>query len=341
MTTEYYQALLARKSEYEGVFYVGVKTTRVFCRPTCPARKPKFENCTFFETTQQALYAGFRPCKRCRPLSAEEPGFIQKLIEAVDAYPEKKWRSDDLREFCIDPSTARRQFKKRFGMTFTEYARARRIGLALKQLAQGESVIDAQLTAGYESGSGFREAFSRIIGTAPAFAGQSGVLEAAWFDTRLGLMMAIASEESLYLLEFVDRQGLTQEIERLSVKVKAAIIPGRPRPIQQVEEELQRYFTGQLKAFTTPTTPVGTPFQKLVWERLKKIPFGETRSYAEVAAALGKPSSVRAVAQANRTNPLAILIPCHRVIGANGDLRGYGGGLIRKRWLIQHESAFS
>ena len=157
----YYEALLAKRPEYEGVFYVGVTTTGVFCRPTCPARKPKFENCTFFRTAKEALSASFRPCKRCRPLS--HPGhvtdLVRRLVEAVEAEPERRWREADFRALSVDVSTARRGFKKRFGMTFVEYTRARRMGLAMAQIKKGESVIGAQLAAGYESGSGFRSSW--------------------------------------------------------------------------------------------------------------------------------------------------------------------------------------
>lgn len=336
---EYYQALIDKKTEYEGVFYVGVKTTGVFCRPTCPARKPKFENCEFFETAQQALLASFRPCQRCRPLSHPNhvSELVQLLVKAVEENPEKRWKDKDFRELSVDASTARRQFKKRFGMTFVEYARARRVGIALKQIRSGKAVIDAQLTAGYESSSGFRDAFSRIMGAAPTLLGQANILKASWLDTRLGPMIAIADEDALYLLEFVDRRGLEREVERLRRKTKSAIIPGYSPPIRSIESELELFFNGKLTEFKTPLCLLGSPFQKSVWEQLIKIPPGETRSYADVAVAVGKPTAFRAVAQANGANQLAIIIPCHRVINSNGELGGYGGGLTRKKWLLNHE----
>ena len=336
---EYYQALIDKNSEYEGVFFVGVKTTGVFCHPTCPARKPKMENCEFFETAEQALLASFRPCKRCRPLS--HPNYtselVQKLVKAVEENPEKRWKNRDFRELAIDTTTARRQFKKKFGMTFIEYARARRMGLAMKQIRAGEPVIEAQLSSGYESGSGFRDAFSRIMGAPPSKIDEKKILEAAWLDTPLGPMLAVADEQALYLLEFVDRRGLEKEIWRLRQKTKSAIIPGRTEPINRIERELKEYFSGKLIKFTTPLFFIGSPFQKKIWEELKKIPSGETRSYAELAAAIGVPSAFRAVAQANGANQLAIVIPCHRVINKNGELGGYGGGVMRKKWLIKHE----
>jgi AraC family transcriptional regulator, regulatory protein of adaptative response / methylated-DNA-[protein]-cysteine methyltransferase len=336
---EYYQALIDKKTEYEGIFFVGVKTTGVFCRPTCPARKPKFEHCEFFETAQQALLASFRPCKRCRPLSHPNhvSKLIQTLVEAVEENPEKRWKDRDFRELSVDASTARRQFKKRFGMTFVEYARARRMGLAMKQIRAGEAVIEAQLSTGYESGSGFRDAFSRIMGAAPTKLGQNTILKASWIDTPLGPMIAIADEHALYLLEFVDRRGLEREVERLRKKIKSAIIPGHTQPIESIENELKEYFEGTLIEFKTPLIFLGSSFQKNVWEELKKIPSGETRFYSEIATGIGQPTAFRAVANANGANQFAIIIPCHRVINTNGELGGYGGGLTRKKWLINHE----
>nr|MBA3536098.1 bifunctional transcriptional activator/DNA repair protein Ada [Tatlockia sp.] len=313
---KFYQALIDKKTEYEGVFFVGVTTTGVFCRPTCPARKPKFEHCEFFDTAKEALLASFRPCKRCKPLSnpSQVSELVQILVQSIEDNPEKRWKDSDFQQLSIDATTARRQFKKRFGMTFVEYARARRIGLAMKQIRQGDPVIDAQLSSGYESSSGFRDAFSRIMGAAPTKLGAKSILKASWLDTKLGPMIAIASDSALYLLEFVDRRGLEREVERLRKRTKSAIIPGKTRPISSIEKELASYFEGNLKEFHTPLYLLGSPFQKQVWEELKKIPFGETLSYLEIAKVIKQPSSFRAVAQANGANQLAIIIPCHRVI---------------------------
>jgi AraC family transcriptional regulator of adaptative response/methylated-DNA-[protein]-cysteine methyltransferase len=337
---EYYQALLHKKTEYEGVFFVGVKTTGAFCRPTCPARKPKFENCEFYATAQEALLASYRPCKRCRPLSHpnQVSSLIQMLVEAVEQDPGKRWKERDIQELAVDASTARRQFKKRFGMTFIEYARARRIGLAMKQIRAGQAVIEAQLAAGYESGSGFRDAFSRILGAAPVNSQKhSNILKASWLDTKLGPMLAIADEKALHLLEFVDRRGLEREVERLRRKTKSAILPGKTEPILSIERELDMYFDGKLKQFTTPLCWQGSAFQEMTWEALRQIPYGETRSYSDLAMSIGNPSAFRAVANANGANQLAIVVPCHRAINTNGELGGYGGGLARKKWLINHE----
>lgn len=372
----YYQALLAKDAEYDGLFYVGVKTTGVFCRPTCPARKPKFENCEFYPDAQSALLASYRPCLRCQPLSHPNQAspLVQQLVAAVEANPEKRWTDADFDALSVDAATARRQFQKRFGMSFVEYARARRMGLAMKQIRDGNSVIDAQLAAGYDSGSGFRDAFSRIMGAAPVQAkarGKAGraraderdnqgslfaseslfapsqatllatplatPLKASWLDTRLGPMLAVVDDAALHLLEFVDRRGLEREIERLRARRKQAIVPGETAITAQIATELAQYFAGERAVFETPLALLGSEFQRGVWAALQAIPVGETRSYSDVAVAIGKPDAVRAVAQANGANQLAIVIPCHRVIEANGELGGYGGGLSRKQWLLAHE----
>ncbi|MFN5382187.1 MAG: bifunctional transcriptional activator/DNA repair enzyme AdaA [Alphaproteobacteria bacterium] len=340
--SEFYKALLDKNIEYEGVFFVGVKTTGVFCRPTCSARKPKLENCEFYKTAQKALLASFRPCKRCDPLSNPNSlsDLVRTLVEAVEADPSKRWIDSDFDALSVDASTARRNFKKRFGMTFVAYARARRIGLAINKIREGEPVIDAQLDAGYESSSGFRDAFYKIMGSTPTKLNKNHlILKASWIDTKLGPMVAIADEYQLYLLECVDRRGLEPEVERLRRNVCASIIPGTTWVIESITSEIGEYFDGKLKEFKTPIHLMGTPFQQRVWNELMLIPYGSVRSYKEQAEKIGRPSSYRAVANANGANQLAIIIPCHRIIRENGDIGGYGGGIIRKKWLIEHEKA--
>jgi len=340
---EFYKALLNKDPEYEGLFYVGVKTTGIFCRPTCPARKPKLENCEFYRAAKEALIASFRPCLRCRPLSHpnQVSDLVCKLVDAVEKNPEKRWKDADFRAISTDSTTARRQFKKRFGMTFVEYARSRRIGIAMKQIREGAMVIDAQLDSGYESNSGFVDAFSKIMGAPPTkFDKHYGVLKCACLDTKLGPMIAISDENALYLLEFASRRGLEREIERLRIRTKSTIIPETTDPIRSIEAELKAYFDGSLREFKTPIHMLGSPFQQLAWKELMRIPYGTTRSYLEEAIAIGKPKAFRAVANANGANQLAIIIPCHRIINNDGRLGGYGGGIAHKKWLIDHEKSF-
>lgn len=159
----------------------------------------------------------------------------------------------------------------------------------------------------------------------------------AWLDSPLGPILAIADEEKLYLLEFEKSRGLEREIERLRHLTSSTIVQGITAPISSIESELKAYFEGSLKTFKTPIHILGSPFQKKVWQALMEIPYGQTRSYGEQAKAIKKPTACRAVAGANGANQLAIIIPCHRIIQTNGSLGGYGGGIERKQWLLDHE----
>lgn len=200
-------------------------------------------------------------------------------------------------------------------------------------------MIDAQLKKDYEFSSSFRDIFSSIMRPPSSKQEKCNILKVSWLDSPLGPILAIADEEILYLLEYVETRGLEREIERLRKKMKSTITPGVTPPIRSIVSELKHYFKGTLKEFKTPFHVVGSPFQKRVWEELQKIPYGQTRSYMEIAAAIGRPTAYRAVAQANSTNQLAIVIPCHRVINANGELGGYAGGLARKQWMLKHEKS--
>lgn len=193
-----------------------------------------------------------------------------------------------------------------------------------------------QNNSGYESDSGFRDAFPKIMG-APSNDKHQKVLKAEWVDTPLGTMIAVVDEVSLHLLEFTDRQGLEREIETMRLKEKAVIIPGRTTITDCLENELEAYFEGGLKTFITPLKFYGSDFQHSVLTTLQSIPYGQTWSYSQQAQSLDKPNAVRAIARANGMNQLAIIIPCHRVIGSDGRLTGYSGGLARKEWLLKHE----
>ncbi|MGX7245530.1 bifunctional transcriptional activator/DNA repair enzyme AdaA [Enterococcus quebecensis] len=339
---QYYKALLAKDATYDGIFFVGIKSTGIFCHATCPARKPKYENCTFYETAEEALLSGYRPCKRCKPLSfpREIPPLVQQMVELVEANPEKRWKDQDFAELGIHSMTARRQFKKVYGMTFVQYARSRRMGMALKSIKNGEKRIDTQLDAGYDSSSGFYDAFSKIMGRNPKQSQEIKILSADWIDTTLGPMMSIADDEYLYLLEFVDRRGLEREIERLRNRLNASIVPGKTKISEQIKAELGLYFEKKLDEFQTPYMCIGSEFQKSVWQALTEIERGQTSSYKELATTIGNPNGMRAVGNANGANQLAIIIPCHRVIQTDGSLGGYGGGVERKKWLLKHEREY-
>ncbi len=333
-----YEIFAARDVSFDMAFFMGVKSTGIFCRPGCPARLPKRENCEFYPTADGALEAGYRPCKRCHPtrLPGETTPLIRQVIEMVESDPDRKWSEKDLSRHGIDPSTARRQFKTRFGLTFSQYVRRRNLARAARSIGYGEAVIEAQLTAGFESPSGFRSAFAKTFGRAPNNSNPDPLL-VEWIDTALGPAMVVCDDHHLYLLEFTNRKNLTRQFERLSKSHKRPILPGRTGITAQIEAELKDYFTGGLKDFQTPLKMTGTEFQKQVWNALCDIPFGETRSYTELAEAIGNEKAVRAVAGSNASNGLALIVPCHRVINKGGKLGGYAGGLDKKEWLLNHE----
>lgn len=320
---------------YDGYLYMGVETTGIFCRPACPARLPNFDNCTFHDSADAAVSSGYRACKCCHPAGGEF-ALIKTLISLVEAEPDLKLTTKALAARGINASTARRQFLDRFGMSFADYARARRLALAAKTLSQGGSVIEAQLDAGFESPSGFRTAYAKVFGTAPA-KGKADPLFIDWLDTPMGRMIAITDEAALYLLEFTNRKNMRRQFDRLRKVQSRAILPGRTAITEQIETELKAYFAGTLTAFKTPLAMSGTDFQRTTWQVLQTIPHGETRSYAQLAELIGNPRAVRAVASANANNGLALIIPCHRVIGSDGGLGGYAGGLSRKHDLLSLE----
>lgn len=333
-----YEALVARDPAYEGLAYVGVKSTGIFCRLTCPARKPKRENSTFFSSIASCLDAGYRPCKRCRPLASagEVDPAVRMLVDALEEAPSRRWREDHIIAMGLDPSTVRRIFKRHFGITFLEMARLRRVRHGASKLSDGARVLDAQLEAGFESSSGFRAAFARILGRLPSELTHADDLKADWLETPLGAMIAVADAKALYMLEFFDRKGLPNDLKRLQAK-RGVIGVGRYPVTDQIEDELSNYFAGKTRHFDTPLAQIGSDFTRRVWAALREIPIGETRSYSDIARTVGRPSASRAVARANGANQIAIVVPCHRVIGADGSLTGYGGGQWRKQWLIDHE----
>ncbi|WP_083100303.1 bifunctional transcriptional activator/DNA repair enzyme AdaA [Pseudophaeobacter leonis] len=337
-----YEALCSRDAAYEGRAYVGVSSTGIFCRLTCPARNPKFENCQFYASPGACIEAGFRACKRCKPLKAaagDDP-MVQPLIDALEARPTHRWREGDLVALGYDPSTVRRAFKRHFGMTFLEMARQRRLREGFTALSAGEPVIAAQIEAGFDSPSAFRAGFARLVGMAPGAFRKDALLLADWIDTPLGAMVAISCQHQLHLLEFADRKALPREMIRRQKAQPGGIGFGRPPPTQQVAGELSRYFAGTEARFDTPLALHGTAFERDVWRYLLQIPAGETRSYSQIARDLGRASATRAVARANGSNQIAVVAPCHRVLSADGNLTGYGGGLWRKQRLIEIETSY-
>ena len=338
---EKYNVIGRQDTQYEGFFITAVKTTGIFCRPSCRARKPKAENVRFYETAQQALQSGYRPCKVCKPMEQldETPQYVQRIIKELHENPYLKIKDYDLRQRGVEPSQIRRWFKKHHDMTFHSYQRLLRVNAAFNSIhKKGETVTNAALDSGYSSLSGFNEGYRSIFGSSATASDEKNIINIVRFTTPIGPMFACATELGICLLEFTDRRMLETEFKDLRNRLNAVILPGGNPYLDQVQDELAEYFEGKRTIFSVPLDTPGTEFQQQVWAILKEIPFGETRSYKQQAIAIGNPKAVRAVATANGKNRVGIIIPCHRVIGSDGSLVGYGGGLHRKKWLLELES---
>ena len=336
-----YQASFNKNPDFEGVFWMGVKTTGIFCRPTCTARKPKSENAEFFQNTKDAILKGYRPCKVCKPLENpnETPEYIQKILEELRENPALKFKDFDLVQRGVEPATVRRWFQKNHGMTFQAFQRMFRLNTAFKKIQQGENIMETAYDSGFESLSGFNESFKTIFGVSPKNSKTQKIIDLKRIETPIGTMYAAATAEGICMLEFTDRKMLETEFKDLAKSLNAIIIQGENPHFIPLEKELAEYFLGKRTEFTVPLSPVGTDFQKSVWKILMKIPYGETWNYKKQSEVLGDAKKVRAVANANGMNKISILIPCHRVIGSNGTLTGYGGGIWRKQKLLELEKA--
>lgn len=242
-----YKALIARDPAHDGKIFVCVGTTGIFCRLTCPARKPLSENCVFRSSVRECLEAGFRPCKRCYPLhnAAESDPIVSKLLGLLDAEPGRRWRESDIAALGFDLSTVRRSFRRHFDMTFLDMARQYRLREGFLTLSGGERVIEAQLDSGFTSPSAFREAFARLLGCAPGTLKPGGMLQASWIPTPLGDMIAVASTTYLHLLEFVDRKALPAELGALQKALKAPLGLGSTAPVAQARDELAAFSSGK------------------------------------------------------------------------------------------------
>ncbi len=327
-----------RDASYDGVFFFGVKTTGIFCRPSCPSR-PKREHLEFFINCGEAVRAGYRPCKRCQPELAggQPPEWVARLMERAATSPDERLGARDLRSLGVPPERARRWFQKHHGMTFAAWCRGLRLSRAFTQIRSGIPMDDVVLSHGFESHSGFRTAFTRTFGKAPGKIRGDDCLRVTLLETPLGPMLAAGNNESVCQLEFADRRGLEKSYEEMRRRFALPVLPGENEVLRQLRGELQEYFFGKRREFTVPLALRGTDFEQRVWRELQRIPFGKTANYETVAKKIGAPTAVRAVARANGANRLYLLIPCHRVIAKDGALSGYGGGVWRKRLLIELE----
>ncbi len=337
--TAYYRAFVDRQSDYIGIFYAAVKTTSIFCLPTCRARKPRAENVEFFRQAKEALNAGYRPCKICQPMqnANQAPPQVQAALDLLRDHPKQKISDADLRQQQINPQTLRRWFKQHYRMSFHAYQRMCRINTAYQELQTGRKATDAAFDNGYDSLSGFGYTYKKIVGKSPRQSRQQTLIRISRLTTPLGPMFVCATDDGICMLDFVDRRMLETEFRDLQRRLDATLIAGENEHIEQCKSEIDAYFSGRLQQFGVALCTPGSAFQQTVWQALRDIPYAQTCSYQTLAETIGKPAAVRAVGAANGQNRVAIIIPCHRVIGQNGDLTGYGGGLERKRWLLDHE----
>ena len=322
--------------------FIANTATGTFCHPSCK-RAGTGTDTLGFETSLKALAAGFRPCRKCKPLQRGEvdPEWLETLMGIVDVDPARRWHDQDLSAMGLDPAGVRRWFVANHGMTFHAYARLRRMGMALRQIQHGDAVADAVVAHGFETESSFREAFTQVFGNPPSAIDRESCIWVNRISTPLGSMIMGVSDQGLSLLEFAERSMLDTQLKYLRQHMGRVFLPGDHPIMQWVKSELDSYFNSNLQIFTMPIQAPGTSFQESVWRALRNIPYGETRSYADIAEEIGSPAAVRAVGRASGDNRIAIIIPCHRVVGSAGELTGYGGGLWRKEYLLKLEQAQS
>jgi AraC family transcriptional regulator of adaptative response/methylated-DNA-[protein]-cysteine methyltransferase len=326
-----------RDRSWDGRVIGAVRTTGIYCKPSCPARRPKRENVEFFLEAEQARAAGYRPCLRCRP---DEVGRDREAVARAVRLIEQAEEAPSLAELAAAVGYAPHHFQRIFtrdvGVSPAQYARALRARRAQTELSEEKTVTEAIYDSGYSAPSRFYADARERLGMTPSAwrdGGRGETIRYAMLDTPLGQMLVAATTRGICRLTFdEDERALRRRFPN------ASILPA--------DEAMASLISGVLTAIETPTAmpdlPIdvrGTAFQEAVWRELRKIPAGQTRSYADIAAAVGQPQAVRAVGTANGSNPVAVLVPCHRVIRSDGSLGGYAGGIERKRKLLEAEGA--
>jgi len=329
-------AFLNKKEKYESVFFTGVKSTGIFHNTTCKVRKPGKKNMVFLSSTKVALDYGYRPCKMCNPMSSvgKTPDWIGELLAEIDNDPKLNLRDYDLRKKGIDPNKLRRWFKKHHGITFQAYLKYNRINHRF-----GNICFDEKLAV-------HRAYHTRIPKRTSAEDSEKygedkdekQTIAINRIETPIGPMIAGANEDGICLLEFADRRMLETQIKILEKRMNALLFPGNSPFIKTLSKQINEYFSGERTRFDIPIVNPGTQFQKEVWEAIASVPYGKIRTYKEQSLQINNPKAVRAVGRANGDNRIAVLIPCHRIVGNNGALVGYGGGLWRKRFLLELEN---
>lgn len=326
---EKWKAVLENDRRFDGAFFYGVKSTGIYCRPSCASRPPKRENVVFFGSAAEAEGAGFRPCKRCRPeLAAYDPA--AELAQAAKRLMEQGFAEKEGLRARLDALGVTRRhltevFEKQYGVSPEQYLAGLRFGRAKELLAEGCSVTETAFAVGLESPAAFATFFKKQAGITPtAFRREQAEEKPYCFcGTPLGVVRIGEDAGGIASLRFADGEP---EGGR-----KGQYLP-------DAAAQLAEYFAGKRRAFDVPLSLHGSAFQESVWGALREIPYGETRSYQEVAAAIGNGKAARAVGRANNANPVLILVPCHRVVGKDGRLVGYAGGIGRKQYLLDMEA---
>jgi AraC family transcriptional regulator of adaptative response/methylated-DNA-[protein]-cysteine methyltransferase len=340
-----WQQVLARDERADGQFVYAVKTTKVYCKPSCPSRRPERKNVSFYPTPELAQASGFRPCLRCEPNSVARKADPQiKAIDAVTQYlsehaEERTKLKDVAKATGVAPLTILRGFKRVLGVSPREFAKAQRIAKFKEKVREPKSsVTDAIYEAGFGSSSRLYEGSDAALGMTPSVmkaGGKGEIIRYAIADSPLGLMIVAATARGICSIAFGDSpEELTVE---LATKFPMADRTQMDRELSYAVEALVQAMGESPRALSLPLDIRATAFQMRVWKQLQAIPRGETRTYSEVATAIGSPSSVRAVAAACAANPVAVYVPCHRVIGKDGSLTGYRWGVERKRTLLEAE----
>ena len=338
-----WQAVLARDARHDGKFFYGVTTTGIFCRPTCPSRRPSQQNVVFFDDTQQAAHSGYRPCLRCRPLAADgDPAraLVRKVCAYIDANLEESLSLSALaRQFRMSPFHLQKTFKAALGISPKEYVDARRMRLLKNDLRSGQSVTTALYDAGYSSSSRVYERATSHLGMTPDKYRRGAVAVPIHYTTAstpIGRMLVATTPQGICSIAL---GGSDDELETGLRREYPFAIRKRGDAILQTHV---KSLIGQIDGGPAAKLPLdiqATAFQRRVWKHLQSIPAGKTNSYSEVARAIGSPTAPRAVARACATNPVALAIPCHRVVRENGEMGGYRWGTERKKSLLSAENS--
>jgi AraC family transcriptional regulator of adaptative response/methylated-DNA-[protein]-cysteine methyltransferase len=342
----YWQIVETRDQSYDHEFVYAVRSTGIYCRPSCPSPRPKRENIDFYADARQAEQAGYRACLRCKPNGSPDTqqALIQRLCDYIDTHesPSLQQLSDAV---GLSPYHLQRIFKQALGVTPRQYAATRRMQRLKDKLKQGEQVTEAMFDVGYSSSSRLYEQATAHLGMSPATyrrGGQGKQITYHFVDSPLGLLMIAATSQGICYVGFGDHEQQLQQT--LQQEFPAATILEPEHTETETQERLHYwaqamldYLNGQQQQLDLPLDLKATAFQSRVWQALRQIPYGTTCSYREIAAAIGQPTAARAVARACATNPVPLVVPCHRVIGEDGALHGYRYGIERKRALLDQE----